>query len=85
MEFEQRLLEHRGAEGGAGPVVVDRGALVTEQHGGLPNGVGGPWAAAQRVFGGGGPQRRCRHPTEADGGALDDTIDDVKRECDCDA
>ena len=53
--------------------------------GGLPHGVGGPRAAAQRVFGPGGPQRRCRHPTEADGHPLDDTVGDVQRECDCDA
>ena len=35
VELEQRLFEHRCPEGGAGPVVVDRGALAAEHRRGL--------------------------------------------------
>src|SRR4029077_12740104 len=82
MELEKRLLEHRRPEGGAGPVVVDRGALAAEQGGGLPYGGGGPWAAAQRVLGAGGPNRGGRHSAEADGDPLDDTAGGLQREGD---
>src|SRR4029077_6505369 len=80
MELEQRLLEHRRPEGGAGPVVVDRGALAAEYGGGPPYGVGGPWGARQRALGGGGPRRGGRHSAEADGHPLDDSSGDLKGE-----
>src|SRR5215212_10789910 len=82
MELEQRLLEHRRPEGGTGPVVIDRSALAAEQGGRVPYGVGGPWAAAQRVLSGGGPNRGGRHPAEADGHPLDDSSGDLQGERD---